>query len=113
MDNNLIFYMLKKATDLTDYLTDAYYCRAHYIRSLMCSWATTKYKFHGILKIEEEIDAMESQWRCNGVKAGAVEVIELTKTDCRLWNRTILFIFFSFFSQTSSHGILLTSHLEY
>ena len=57
MDNNLIFYMLEKATDLTDYPIDAYYCGAHHIRSLMCSWATTKYEFRGILKIEA-IDAM-------------------------------------------------------
>ena len=55
MDNNLIFYTLEKAIDPTDYLTDVYYCGAHYIRSLMCSQATTKYKFHGILKIEEEL----------------------------------------------------------
>ena len=36
--------------------------------------------------------------RCDGVKAGAVEVIKLTKMDCRLWNGTILFTFLSFFS---------------
>ena len=58
MDDNLVFYMLEKATNLTDYLTDAYYCRAHYIRSLMCSWASTKCEFCSILKIEE-IDATE------------------------------------------------------
>ena len=61
MDDNLIFYTLKKAINLTDYLTDAYYCKAYYIRSSMCSWATTKYEFHGILKIEEEIDVTEMQ----------------------------------------------------
>ena len=59
MDDNLIFYTLEKATNLTDYLTDAYYCGAHYIISLMWSQATTKYKFHGILKIEEVIDVTE------------------------------------------------------
>ena len=58
MDNNLIFYTLEKAIDPTSYLTDAYYCGAHYIRSLLCSWASTKYKFCSILKIGEEIDVM-------------------------------------------------------
>ena len=57
-------------TDLTDYLTHVYYCGTHYIRSLMCSQASTKYKFCSILKIEEEIDVMEMQWGeggCSGV----------------------------------------------
>ena len=58
MDDNLIFYTLKKATNPTNYLADVYYCRAQYIRSLMWSWAT-KYKFCGIVKIEEAIDALE------------------------------------------------------
>ena len=89
MDNILVSYMLKKATDLTDYLTDAHYCRVHYIRSLMWSQATTKYVFCGILKIK-------SDW-CNRVKADAMEVIKLTKMDCRLWNGMILFKFLSFF----------------
>ena len=97
MDDILVFYMLKKATNLTNYLADVYYCRAHYIRSLMWSQATTKYEFCGILKIEKVIDVTELQWRCN-MKADAVEVTELTKTDCRLWNRMILFKFLSFFS---------------
>ena len=69
MDNILIFYMLKKATDLTDYLTDAHYCGAYYIRYLMWSWATTKYKFCDILKIEKVIDVMEKwqgEGRCSG-----------------------------------------------
>ena len=56
MDDIIVFYMLEKATDPTDYLTDVYYCRANYIRSLMWSQATTKYEFCGILKIEEAID---------------------------------------------------------
>ena len=59
MDDILVFYMLEKATNLTDYLTDAYYCRVHYIRSLMWSQVTTKYKIHGKPKIEKVIDAME------------------------------------------------------
>ena len=100
--------MLEKATDPTDYLADAYYCGANYIRSLMWSQATTKYKFHSILKIEEVIDVTESQQRCDRVKAGAVEVIKLTKTDCGLWSSTFLSFFFPF-----SHDILFTSHLEY
>ena len=112
MDDNLVFYILKKAIDLTNYLTDAYYCGTHYIRYLMCSWATTRYKFYGILKIEEEIDVTESQQGCDGVKAGAVEIIELTKKDCRVWYRTILFAFLSFFFPYS-HGISFTSHLGY
>ena len=52
------FYMLEKVTDSTDYLTDAHYCGVHYIRSLMRSQVTTKYKIRGILKIEKVIDAM-------------------------------------------------------
>ena len=59
MDDILVFYILEKATNLTNYLADAYYCRANYIRSLMCGQATSKYKFHGILKIEEVIDVTE------------------------------------------------------
>ena len=59
MDDIPIFYMLKKATDSTDYLTDVHYCGVHYIRSLMWSWVTTKYKICGILKIENVIGAME------------------------------------------------------
>ena len=69
MDNILVFYMLEKATDLTDYLADVYYCGANCIRSLMYSQATTKYEFCGILKIEEAIDVTEMQWgedRCSG-----------------------------------------------
>ena len=57
MDDILVFYTLEKATDSTDYLTDAHYCRVHYIRSLMRSQATTKYEIHSILKIEKAIDA--------------------------------------------------------
>ena len=59
MDDIPIFYTLEKATELTDYLTDAHYRRVHYIRSLMWSQVTTKYEIHGILKIEKVIDAME------------------------------------------------------
>ena len=58
MDDIPVFYMLEKATNLTDYLTDVHYCGVHYIRSLMWSWVTTKYEFYGILKIERVIDAM-------------------------------------------------------
>ena len=61
MDNIPIFYMLEKATDLTNYLTDAHYHGVHYIRSLMWSWVTTKYEICGILKIEKVIDATELQ----------------------------------------------------
>ena len=59
MDDIPIFYMHVKATNLTNYLTDAHYHRVHYIRSLMWSRVTTKYKIHGMLKIEKAIDAME------------------------------------------------------
>ena len=59
MDDIPIFYMLKKATNSTNYLTDAHYCRVHYIRSLMWSQVTTKYEIHGILKIEKAIDVTE------------------------------------------------------
>ena len=51
-----IFYTRAKATDSTDYLTDAHYRGVHYIRSLMRSRVTTKYEIHGILKIEKAID---------------------------------------------------------
>ena len=54
--------MHAKATDSTDYLTDAHYCGVHYIRSLMWSRVTTKYEICGILKIEKVIDATEMQW---------------------------------------------------
>ena len=97
MDNILVLYTLKKATNSTDCLTDACYCRVHYIRSLMWSQVTTKYECHSILKIEKAIDATELQWTCDRVKADAVDVIRLMKTDCRLWNGTILFKFLSFF----------------
>ena len=70
MDDIPIFYTLEKATDSTDYLTDAHYHRVHYIRSLMWSWVTTTYEIHNILKIEKVIDA--------------VDVIRLMKMDCRL-----------------------------
>ena len=53
-----IFYTCVKATDSTDYLTDAHYRGVHYIRSLMQSRVTTKYEIRGILKIEKAIDAM-------------------------------------------------------
>ena len=56
MDDILIFYMLEKVTNLTNYLADAHYCGANYIRSLMFSQATTKYKFCDILKVEKVID---------------------------------------------------------
>ena len=95
MDNILVLYMLEKATNSTDYLTNVHYCRVLYIRSLMWSQATTKYKIHGILKIEKRWLMWQ---RCDGVKADAVEVIGLMKMDCRLWNRTIFFTFLSFFS---------------
>ena len=64
-----MFYMLKKATDSTNYLTDVYYCGVHYIRSLMWSQVTIKYEICGILKIEKAIDATEMQrgeGRCSG-----------------------------------------------
>ena len=50
------FYTLEKATNSTDYLTDAHYHGVHYIRSLMWSWVTTKYEIRSILKIEKVID---------------------------------------------------------
>ena len=58
MDDIPVLYTLEKATDSINYLTDAYYCGVHHIRSLMWSWVTTKYKMCGILKIEKVIDAM-------------------------------------------------------
>ena len=70
MDGILVFYMLEKATNLTDYLPDVYYCRTNYIRSLMCGQATTKYEFHTILKIEEVIDATELQQGESGCSGG-------------------------------------------
>ena len=97
MEDIPIFYTHVKATDSTDYLTDAHYHGVHYIRSLMWSRVTTKYKICGILKIEKAIDAMELQQRCDGVKVDAVDVMRLIKTECRLWNRTIFFTFLSFF----------------
>ena len=59
MDDIPVFYMLGKATNSTNYLTDAYYCGVHYIRSLMWSQVTTKYEICSILKIEKAIDVME------------------------------------------------------
>ena len=50
-----------------------------------------------MLKIEKAIDATELRRRCDGVKADAVDVIGLTKTECRLRNGTIFFTFLSFF----------------
>ena len=70
MNNILIFCMLEKATDPTDYLADVYYCRVHYIRSLMWSWVTTKYEFCSILKIEKAIDATEMQRGEGGCSGG-------------------------------------------
>ena len=67
MDDNLVFYT---ATNPTDYLTDVYYCGTHYIRSLMCSQASTKYKFCGMLKIEDVIDVMEMRWGEDGCGGG-------------------------------------------
>ena len=61
MDDIPIFYMLEKATSLTDYLTDVHYHGVHYIRFLMWSRVTTKYKICGILKIEKVIDVAEMQ----------------------------------------------------
>ena len=69
MDDILVFYMLEKATNSTDYLNDVHYCGVHYIRALMWSQVTTKYEFCGILKIEEVIDVMKMRWgegRCSG-----------------------------------------------
>ena len=86
-----------KATNSTDYLTNAHYHGVHYIRSLMWSQVTTKYEIHGILKIEKAIDVMELRWRCDGVKVDAVDVIGLMKTEYRLQNGTIFFTFLSFF----------------
>ena len=97
MDDIPIFYTLEKATDSTDYLTDAHYCRVHYIISLMWSQVTTKYEMCGILKIEKAIDATELRWRCDRVKVDTVDVIGLMKMECRLRNGTIFFTFLSFF----------------
>ena len=110
MDDTLVFYMLKKATDLTNYLTDAYYCGTHYIRSLMCSWASTKYKFCGILKIEEEIDVTEMQWGEGGCSGG--HQADEDRLYGMEWDN-IIHIFFLPFSQTFSHSISFTSHLVY
>jgi hypothetical protein len=52
------------------------------------------------------------QLRCDGVKVDAVEVIELMKMDCSLWNRTIFFTILSFFLPFS-HDISFTSNLGY
>ena len=59
MNDIPIFYMLKKATDSTDYLTDAHYCGVHYIRFLMWSQVTTKYEICSIQKTEKAIDVRE------------------------------------------------------
>ena len=88
-----IFYTCTKATDSTNYLTDAHYHGVHYIRSLMQSQVTTKYEIRGILKIEKAIDATEmrrGEGRCSGCHRTDKDGVQATERD------NILHIYFLF-----------------
>ena len=109
MNNILVFYMLKKAANLTDYLADAYYCRANSIRSLMCSWG-----YYQIWILWHTKNRRRN--RCDGDVMGWRQVQWRSSS----WLRQTIgygtgqyYSHFIPFSQTFSRGISFTSHLGY